>query len=459
MIPCFGVLIGGTVVALGPLYAAIVLSAGIGALSLWWMNTLVPILSIKRLTVPAAFYWMYFLRVYLPAHVILLENRGPSQWTYMIGVDSTLLLIPLGMTAAQIVLRRGRRASLRFFAAHTWPPMRSKTTRLWIYGLGIVSLAVVAIHVSLLPSIPIISLLQNPGQSSLIAAMREDSFKMLAVPGGLKYLMSWTQSVFLPLLVLLCLTEYRITRKGRWLVLLAGSFALEMFYSSLTLAKGPVAGFLLILVLFYWLWFDVKLTPRRLILAFGLVLAFPFLVNFVSYGKQMAVGDILTTINGLARRLLYVTADMPYHYFDLFPLRGEFLGGRTIGLLSSLMGWEYFNTSRFVYSIIVPGGLQTGYANSVFIGDLYADFGMQGVLVGSFLVGGLLQTLQAILERYPRNSLLLGVYVIVCVNVMDLVSMSLTISLMTGGLILALVLLFADRCLHSLLISRPTGPS
>jgi len=436
--------------------AVIALSASIALVSIWWMHYLVPIFSVKQLTVAVAFYWMYFLQVYLPAHLIFLERRGPAQWRYMAAVIGVLLLVPLGITFAQIIYRRGRRDTLRFFAEATWPPKPLAGKHLWILGLLFLSLVVVALHVHQLPAIPLVALISHPGQSVMIAEVRESSVKVLPVSPWLKYLMAWTRDFFFPLLTMLCWSEYKISKKRKWLLLGAMILVFGLFYALLSVAKGPAASFLLILILFYWLWFAKRVSVQTVLIAAGVVLLLPFMINFLRYGMHLTLSDVSRTIDGLMYRLFYITSDMPYHYFDLFPINGQFLGGRSIGLLSSVMGWEYFNTSRYVFSVLMPGGLESGYANSVFIGDLYADFAMGGVLLGSCLLGFILQALQIYLERQPRTSLLLSIYAFVCVTATNLVSTSITITLMTGGILTALAILWCSRHIVPRLVLR--GP-
>jgi len=449
-----GSLLGILVTLLEDEFAIIALSASVAVVSVWWMHRLVPIFSAKRLAVVTAFYWLFFLRVYLPAHLILLERRGPAQWRYISAVGGVLLLIPLGITVAQILFRHDRRDTLSFFASITWPPKPLVAKRLWTFGLLLLSLAVVALHLSQLSTIPVFELLSNPGQGRTIALLRENAWKTLGIPAWLKYLMGWTRALFFPLLTMLCWSEYKISKKGRWLLLSTITLIFGLFYALVSVAKGPAAAFLLILIVFYWLWFAKRVSVRAILVAAGIVLLLPFLINFLRYGMHLTLSDVFRTSNSLAHRLFYVTADMPYHYFGIFPLDGQFLGGRSIGFLSSVMGWDYFNTSNYVYSVIEPGGLASGYANSAFIGDLYADFGMGGVLLGTFWVGFILQTLQIYLERQPQTTMLLSIYAFVCVTATSLVSVSITITFMTGGILTALAILWCSRYIVPALISR-----
>lgn len=451
-IGALGIILGTMTALLKAEYAVIVLSAGVALISLLWMHYLVAVFSIKRLTVPTAFYWAYFLRVYLPAHVIFLEDQGPAKWLYMLSVLAVLLLVPLGIALAQIIFRRGRRDTNRFFKSSDWPAVPFKTGSIWFLGLLGISALVITLHLRQLPSIPIVQLLRNPGQAMMIAYLRESTFKTLGVPSWLKYLMTWTRDLFLPLLTMLCWAEYRISKKKKWLIWGLCTLCVGLFYASITLAKAPVAQLILVLVLFYWLWFDIRLSPKLMFAAVVPVMLFPFLVDFLKYGMRFTFSDILAVIQNLWHRIFYITADVPYHYFDLFPIGGKFLGGRTIGLLSGIMGWEHFNTSRYVYDVIMPGSIASGYANSAFIGDLYADFGMWGVLLGSCLVGFVLQVLQGYLERQPKTTLLMTIYTFVCVAVTGLMSTSINVTLMTGGVITAVMILWCARYLDPVLL-------
>lgn len=443
-IGALGVALGTAIALLKTEYALLVLSVSIALVSLVSMHYLVSVFRIKQLTIPAAFYWAFFLRVYLPAHSVFLQNTGPIGQRYMLAVMGVLLLVPLGIALAQIVFNRNGRTTHQFFeGSPPWPavPLRARTA--WIWGLLFVSVAVIAFHLSRLPGIPLVQLIANPGQSAMATALREDALKTLAVPSWMKYLMTWTRSLFLPVLTMLCWAEYRASKARKYLVLTLIALGLGLFYSSLTLAKGPVAEFLLMMVVFYVLWHSIKLTPTLILFGGALVLLFPFAINFVKYGRDLAISDFGNVVSSLTTRMFYITAKVPYHYFALFPFQGEFLGGRSIGILSKLMGWEFFNTAGYVYDVTV-GGIESGLANAAFIADLYADFGMGGVVLGSCAVGFVLWALQVFMERQPRTTLLMAIYVFTCISATDLVSTGLLVVLMTGGVAVGLMMLWLD---------------
>jgi oligosaccharide repeat unit polymerase len=456
-------IIFGAGIALSDLETAwilIMLSACIGCVSLIWMHSLVPMFSVKQVTVPATLYWMFFLRVYLPSHVIFLENQGSARIKYITGVWIVLLFIPAGMLFAQLIFRSGRCNTVNFFNRMTSDTIAlPRYNNLWFVGLLILSLSVMAYHISILRTLPIFALLRNPGQALLFTEAREESFKTLVVPGSMKYLMMWTRAIFFPLLTMLCWGAYRISRKRKWLRRGLLVLSLSLFYASITLAKGPVAKFVLALILFYWLWYAEKLSLWTIFTSVGLVFSYPFLVNFLKYGKNIVLSDILATLSGLWYRVFYITAQMPYLYFELFPIQGKFLGGRSIGLLSRLTGQEFFNTSTYVYQYFFGGRIETGYANSAFIGDLYADFGMIGVLMGTLLFGFVLQILQIYMERQPKTTWLMAVYPLLCSAATSAVSINIPVTLLSGGILVLVAILWGVRLRFSKMTSFSRLPN
>jgi hypothetical protein len=212
-----GGILGAAVALLKAEHTVIALSAGIALVSLLWMHSLVSVFSLKRLTVPAAFYWAYFLMVYLPAHVIFLEDQGPAGWRYILAVLAVLALVPLGIALAQMVFRWSSRDTRRFFDRAAWPAVPLQAKSVWFLGLLVLSVVVIGLHVSRLPTIPVIYLIGNPGQAAMITALREGSLKTLAVPLWMSYLMAWTRNLFLPLLTMLCWGKYRVSRRRKWL--------------------------------------------------------------------------------------------------------------------------------------------------------------------------------------------------------------------------------------------------
>ena len=160
--------------------------------------------------------------------------------------------------------------------------------------------------------------------------------------------------------------------------------------------------------LFFFIYFfkNARL-PKWLIACFlFLIISFPIAVTSMSHGTDSAL-TIGETAVSLARRFTVTPAEDLYYYFEIFPDYYPFLNGETlVKPFLKLFNKEYFYIENFVYKHISPlSPYETGHANAAFISNLYADFALPGVLIGSFLVGILMQLLQIYIFRQPKTVL------------------------------------------------------
>jgi hypothetical protein len=64
--------------------------------SLWLMHRTASFFDHTRLTIPSFFYLSYLPMIYLPAFVVFGEHTDPARWTFLVGVNLVLLMVPLG---------------------------------------------------------------------------------------------------------------------------------------------------------------------------------------------------------------------------------------------------------------------------------------------------------------------------------------------------------------------------
>ena len=75
-------------------------------------------------------------------------------------------------------------------------------------------------------------------------------------------------------------------------------------------------------------------------------------------------------------------------YFSCFPNNTEHLHGFGIRIISMIFGDSNFQLSNFVYKFMYPSGpLDSGWANSGYIAEAWADFGWLGVILYPILLG------------------------------------------------------------------------
>jgi len=108
------------------------------------------------------------------------------------------------------------------------PPLRW-----WLLLFGVLLFVPIAVHLYLMPRIPLLSWMTDGGElSNTLILLREAAAKLLDVPLVLKYLFSWTLVIFAPVYIVTAFWG------GRWRLGVVGVFV-AVVYSLSTLAKFP----------------------------------------------------------------------------------------------------------------------------------------------------------------------------------------------------------------------------
>lgn len=402
---------------------------------------------IRHLSLPGFFFITYALQIFLPAVPIALEPHRPAAQEYLLAVQMSLFLSSVGVVIASVIFRSHRKEMRRYWKKPLTSPSQTKRRKVSYLLFFASALVIAGLWMLQVKTIPLFSLFGLRGEAYTLAVLREESFKLLETLPGMKYLYSWNRGMFFPLLIMIALGTYHQTRSPFWKRLFYLSLSLGIFYASLSLAKAPVANVVLMVGLYYYLTVERKGWRWLIPLGVGL-LTFPIAVYLLQYGRGLNLYGLTWSLRTLLHRLLYVPADVLYYYFEAFPLPSGYLHGRSMSLLAPLLGKTYFNTMNYVYLYRAASALKTGFANAAFIGDLYADFGMAGVIFGSLLVGFTLQAAQVYVMRTAKSVTTVAVFVYLCYSSWVLSSTSFPTALVTFGIMPALGILVVERIIH-----------
>lgn len=394
------------------------------------------IFDFQRMTIMSFWYWTYLAMIFIPAFFVYADQGGPYRTTYLFAVESVLISVPLGALVTSKVLHFGLREEELFFrrplcASRIGPRFVRLYKLLLLVALGLTGL-----YLTEVKAIPLLYLIQNPGDFLQLAILREDALKLL--DSNFTYAYVVLGGVLFPFLILVSLGCYLRTRDKAWRFLFFLSLFAGIFYASLTIAKSPVAAIFLMIAFF--MYFYRAGTIRRKVLAgfLVLILAFPLVVVLgINYGTDIGVPE---AISAIGTRLFYRPSEVLYYYFEVFPSHVGYLHGRSVSKLASLLGLRYFDTPNYVGVYGFQGPLDTITANAAFIGNLNADFGIWGVLLGGVLAGVIMQAIHVYLVRRRKDIPVLVCYAFLVFAFWNLQMTALPVVLATDGVILSLVL-------------------
>lgn len=438
------------------LFSAVVCFLG----SAWSMQRLIAVFSPSRLTIPSVFYITYLIMIFFPAFWVFLDHPGPYREPFLVSVISILLTIPLGIYHANRLLSFSRTETSLYFTAT--PVVSGNTSRMFLVHvlLGFLAMAIFFIYVYTVPSLPIIQLIQHPGETMALTLAREESFKLLDPRWGgtpLFYAFLFLRTLLFPVIIVTTLGYALHTREHRWLLLFSILFLVGAFYAVSSLSRAPVAAIIMRIFIFYFLFRGARVPKRMMMFAAVLMGLFPVLVTTFAYSSDYT---LLDGVLAVGVRLTYTPAEDLYYYFEVFPAVHDFLYGHTlVKPLLKFLGEEYFYIENFVALYISPDGVQSAHANAAFVSNLHADFGLMGVVVGGYAVGFLIQLLHIFLARQQKSVLNLATYAFIVYAIWVLNFGSITSVLIVNGVLPVFALIFGIKLLYRFLGPATTSAS
>jgi oligosaccharide repeat unit polymerase len=437
----------------------VILSLAIALLGLLLAHISFGVFRLKFLTISKVFYLTYFIIVYIPSIFVYFNVAGKYKVTFLTATTLTLIFFPLGALTINVILGNYKITDRTYYEKPLVSlPIGESYWRHTFSWFLLSSIILVMAYLLVVSKIALLEAILYPHTYLYLAKAREESFKLLKVGGILKYLFTWLRVLILPYLSLISFLSWYDTRKNFWLWSFFISLIMALFYASLSLAKMPVAWVVLLLAISYYVARQGNVSIKMVILFILSIFIFPVFVVFIVMPWPEITAGYSLIISGIFRRIFWVPAWVLYHYFEVFPEHIGFLYGRSISLLSLFQGESFFPVSNFVYHYMNPEKvLSYGLANAPFIGNLYADFGLAGVICGSFFIGMLSEFLHNYLTKKSKNPIYVATYAYLIGAFYLMNNTALTVVLNTNGLIWVFVILFAMRVVEEVLRNMQSG--
>lgn len=423
----------GLILLIGVLeYATLfVISATVLAVSGLLMHYTVGVFNLRRMTILGCWYLTYLSMLFLPSFFVFFDVGGSSRYAFMFAVHSALLTVPVGAFLVNTMCRFRRTEIDQYFKL----PVRDQDANLHVMAVCLVALAIcsglVLKYVSEASTLALSEIIYNPGDYNYASQARQAALEN--VGSVFRYVYNWLVLLVFPLLIMVSLGFRMITKKRGWLAVFLGSLGVGILFAALSTAKSLVASLVLVIFLFRYLYHGGRI-GWAIVLAPVLVSLFPLAVILTIYWGGVDLG---VALGAMGRRLFSLPAEVLYWYFELF--QGNYLYGRSIHKLSWLMGWKFFDTANYVGLYGLHAKLQSINANGAFLGNLNADFGMPGVLVGGVIAGVVMQASQVYLIRQPKTIINLAVYAYLMFTFFALNWTALPIVLFSNGALVALI--------------------
>ncbi|MBT3229435.1 MAG: oligosaccharide repeat unit polymerase [Candidatus Marinimicrobia bacterium] len=395
-----------------------------------------------NLAIPSIVLSIYTVIIAIPSIYIAgtLEETVRSAYTF--AVVSFYFVYPLGLLIGDILMPI---KPARFNDVYVQEKVKKelKVNVRLLYALVTFSLILFLFYMYKAKTAPFLELIFNPGDAAKYALMREGAFKTLSMNRVEQYLFSWNRSLLVPIIAVI--TTFYMREKKNFSRYAIGATILSygFFVNIITLEKAPAASlFITILVAIY---LSRKNRNVKFIL-YGIVISFIIPLS-IYYLLQFGRDDIWRVIFlSLLLRLFIMPAQALSWYFVIFPQIHEFLLGRSSQLFSWMHVEGTFPVSNYVMKIWWDNPTTTGFANAIYLGNYWADFGIYGVLIAHLFFGFIIHLTYASIVNASKYSIdlkyIIGIAIAVPIFTFGFFSSNFTILYITRGLIVWLAFLF-----------------
>lgn len=181
---------------------------------------------------------------------------------------------------------------------------------------------------------------------------------------------------------------YRTYKTGYWRLTAVINFCCGFLISGASLSKSGIVLFI-IPYMFLLVCSGEKIQIGKYV-KLGILCMFFLVIMYSVQTKGMSGGwrVLLDFRNGPLGRILYVQIQSLPAYFMIFPRLHPFTVGQGISFLQYI-GMPHIEAARVVAQYLEPAGVASGrigVANTLYIGDAYANFGWLGVLLAPVIV-------------------------------------------------------------------------
>jgi hypothetical protein len=197
-----------------------------------------------------------------------------------------------------------------------------------------------------------------------------------------------------------------------------------------TLSKAPPAFFLLQLMLAMLLVFTNRVSWRVVLFGSMAVLAVIYMCV-----RMLIISPELSPLALAYSRIFDIETETLVENFAVFPRLHPFMWGANLRPVAALMGVPYTPS----FSIVGYTWYQDHNITSptLFIADAWADFSYAGVLVFSFAAGAICRAIDIVFLAEGKSVAAIAVLGATLWGVLTLITTSLNIALLTGGLLIA----------------------
>lgn len=368
-------------------------------------------LSICKLTIPSFVILWMFVSAYIGTLALYF---GWDNYRYATGVtDKMIMLNVYGFTTWTIFsLVMGYIFSKNIIGfgdiKSTSYNLRSlnKKEKLWLFFLLLFCFAILALYISKVPRVAlIVAIVDGYKEAKLARSLMGNDF------AGKYHRYHLVMHHMLNLVTYVYFANWLYLRKRAAFIVFFIALSGASFAALMATEKGPFAWLLIGLFLTYVLVKKDSKLPLFASIKLVLLLIVSISILYIFF---MGSSDIGSAIASVFSRSFTGQIQPAYHYLDFFPVNQEFLFGRSFPNPGGILPFEPYRLTVEVMNFKHPELAIRGVVGSmptIFWGEMYANFGLIGVLVTPFIVGVVLYAISYMLGLMENTPIKIGLLV------------------------------------------------
>jgi len=384
-------------------------------------------MRLRDLTLPGFFVALYVAIVAVPSVIWYSLSLHPTRHTAFIAVHLVPTLFLIGVVGATSCFAEPGKIVQQFQRSRLLPAAEDMDLLpVYVVMLGC-SVVIAGVYVMTADYVPLLVSVTSYGEI-FGSDVRHGIYRS---PEAMQYAFAIAVRFLLPVCLMYSYFVAALHKRSWW-GLFAVTLLWALFCALLTLERSNSLGIFFVLAMAVYIKGGMSISKRYAVVVLGAALV-GGLVHRAQYQLDINPGEILSYMFSFFASRVYL--DPSYMTFAAFQEYNDvvgFLDGRSIRVLS-LLGLEY-----------------QSFSSVGFLGDLWANFGWLGVVVGSVVMGFLLQFIQLACFR-RRSVAVVIVHVLLLVNAVWLMYgsvlslMVITVYVLSGLLAFALAVVGQAR--------------
>jgi hypothetical protein len=243
-------------------------------------------------------------------------------------------------------------------------------------------------------------------------------------------------------------SNWLVTKNKSAFIFFSVSFLFSAFAVIMTTEKGPFAWLVIGLYLVYCLSVkNGKMNIKALMKLFIIII----LTLVVFYILLMGSNSFTSALGSVISRAFTGGISTSYFYLEFFPNHHDFLFGRSFPNPGGMLPFDYYALTVEIMKWKFPGsGDVVGSAPTVFWGEMYANFGIYGILMSPFFIGVGVYFIAYFFNRLENTPLKVGFMVWLILHYRTIASTSLSgfmldLYLFVVGGAIALIIAFSNK--------------